>query len=44
VIAGGTSVGTATDRSRRGPDGKRLLDLFLKIGDTVLVEDLSFIE
>jgi acylpyruvate hydrolase len=35
VIAGGTSAGTAADKSRRGPDGKRPLDLFLKIGDTV---------
>ena len=37
VIAGGTSAGTAADQSRRGPDGKRPLDLFLKIGDTVEV-------
>lgn len=37
VIAGGTSAGTAADKSRRGPDGKRPLDLFLKIGDTVAV-------
>ena len=37
VIAGGTSSGTAADKSRRGPDGKRPLDLFLKIGDTVEV-------
>ncbi|MGE5215615.1 MAG: fumarylacetoacetate hydrolase family protein [Chloroflexota bacterium] len=37
VIAGGTSAGTAADKSRRGPDGKRPLDLFLKIGDTVEV-------
>lgn len=35
IIAGGTSAGTAADKSRRGPDGKRPLDLFLKIGDTV---------
>ena len=37
VIAGGTSAGTAADKSRRGADGKRPLDLFLKIGDTVEV-------
>src|SRR5215468_954469 len=37
VIAGGTSAGTAADKSRRGPDGRRPLDLFLKIGDTVAV-------
>jgi len=37
VIAGGTSAGTAADKSRRGPDGKRPLDLFLKIGDGVEV-------
>lgn len=37
VIAGGTSAGTAADKSRRGPDGKRPLDLFLKIGDIVEV-------
>lgn len=35
VIAGGTSVGTAADQTRRGPDGSRPRDLFLKIGDTV---------
>ena len=37
VIAGGTSAGTAADKSRRGADGKRPLDLFLKIGDVVEV-------
>jgi acylpyruvate hydrolase len=37
VIAGGTSAGTAADKSRRGADGKRPLDLFLKIGDSVEV-------
>jgi 2-keto-4-pentenoate hydratase/2-oxohepta-3-ene-1,7-dioic acid hydratase in catechol pathway len=37
VIAGGTSAGTAADKSRRGPDGKRPLDLFLKVGDLVEV-------
>jgi 2-keto-4-pentenoate hydratase/2-oxohepta-3-ene-1,7-dioic acid hydratase in catechol pathway len=37
VIAGGTSAGTAADKSRRSPDGKRPLDLFLKIGDLVEV-------
>src|ERR1051325_8195249 len=40
VIAGGTSAGTAADKSRRGPDGKRPLDLFLKIGDTVEVSSI----
>ncbi len=30
VIAGGTSAGTAADKSRRSPDGKRPLDLFLE--------------
>jgi 2-keto-4-pentenoate hydratase/2-oxohepta-3-ene-1,7-dioic acid hydratase in catechol pathway len=37
VIAGGTSAGTAADKSRRGSDGKRPLDLFLKVGDVVEV-------
>jgi len=37
VIAGGTSAGTAADKSRRAPDGKRPLDLFLKVGDIVEV-------
>ena len=37
VIAGGTSAGTAADKSRRGADGKRPLDLFLKVGDSVEV-------
>jgi 2-keto-4-pentenoate hydratase/2-oxohepta-3-ene-1,7-dioic acid hydratase in catechol pathway len=37
VIAGGTSAGTAADKSRRAADGKRPLDLFLKIGDIVEV-------
>lgn len=37
VIAGGTSAGTAADKSRRSADGKRPLDLFLKIGDVVEV-------
>jgi 2-keto-4-pentenoate hydratase/2-oxohepta-3-ene-1,7-dioic acid hydratase in catechol pathway len=37
VIAGGTSAGTAADKSRRGADGRRPLDLFLKVGDTVEV-------
>ena len=36
VIAGGTSAGTAADQSRRF-EGKRPLDLFLKIGDVVEV-------
>ena len=37
VIAGGTSAGTAADKSRRSAEGKRPLDLFLKVGDTVEV-------
>jgi acylpyruvate hydrolase len=37
VIAGGTSAGTAADKSRRGTDGQRPLDLFLKVGDVVEV-------
>lgn len=41
VIAGGTSAGTAADKSRRAPDGKRPLDLFLKIGDTVEVSSFK---
>jgi 2-keto-4-pentenoate hydratase/2-oxohepta-3-ene-1,7-dioic acid hydratase in catechol pathway len=35
VIAGGTSVGTAADQTKRGPDGSRPRDLFLKVGDSV---------
>jgi len=35
VISGGTNVGTAADQTKRGPDGRKPLDLFLKIGDTV---------
>jgi 2-keto-4-pentenoate hydratase/2-oxohepta-3-ene-1,7-dioic acid hydratase in catechol pathway len=37
VIAGGTSAGTAADKSRRSADGRRPLDLFLKIGDVAEV-------
>lgn len=37
VIAGGTSAGTAADKSRRAADGRRPFDLFLKIGDVVEV-------
>ncbi len=37
VIAGGTSAGTAADKTRRRPDGTRPLDLFLKAGDVVEV-------
>lgn len=37
VIAGGTAAGTAADRSKPGPDGKKPRDLFLKIGDVVEV-------
>jgi 2-keto-4-pentenoate hydratase/2-oxohepta-3-ene-1,7-dioic acid hydratase in catechol pathway len=35
VISGGTSVGTAHDQTKPGPDGKRALDLYLKVGDVV---------
>jgi len=35
VIAGGTSVGTAADQTRRLPDGTRPTDKFLKVGDVV---------
>jgi len=35
VISGGTSEGTAQDKSKRQPDGSRPLDLFLKAGDVV---------
>lgn len=35
VISGGTSSGTAQDSTPRGPDGKRSLDRFLKVGDVV---------
>jgi 2-keto-4-pentenoate hydratase/2-oxohepta-3-ene-1,7-dioic acid hydratase in catechol pathway len=35
VIAGGTSVGTAADQTKRGADGSRPKELFLKVGDAV---------
>ncbi|HTE86888.1 MAG TPA: fumarylacetoacetate hydrolase family protein, partial [Dehalococcoidia bacterium] len=35
VISGGTSAGTAQDSTPRGPDGKRSLERFLKVGDVV---------
>jgi 2-keto-4-pentenoate hydratase/2-oxohepta-3-ene-1,7-dioic acid hydratase in catechol pathway len=35
VISGGTSSGTAADQTKPGPDGKRPLDLYLKVGDVV---------
>jgi len=41
VIAGGTSVGTAADQTKRGPDGSRPRDLFLKVGDVVEVSSPS---
>jgi 2-keto-4-pentenoate hydratase/2-oxohepta-3-ene-1,7-dioic acid hydratase in catechol pathway len=41
VIAGGTSVGTAADQTKRGPDGSRPKDLFLKVGDVVEVSSPS---
>ena len=37
VIAGGTSVGTAADQTKRAADGSRPKDLFLKVGDVVEV-------
>ena len=41
VIAGGTSVGTAADQTRRAADGSRPKDLFLKVGDVVEVSSPS---
>ena len=35
IISGGTAAGTAADRTRRGPDGVRSTELFLKPGDRV---------
>jgi acylpyruvate hydrolase len=35
MISGGTSAGTAADKTKRQPDGTRPKDLFLKVGDTV---------
>jgi 2-keto-4-pentenoate hydratase/2-oxohepta-3-ene-1,7-dioic acid hydratase in catechol pathway len=35
VIAGGTSAGTAADRTRGQPEGARSLDFFLKVNDVV---------
>jgi 2-keto-4-pentenoate hydratase/2-oxohepta-3-ene-1,7-dioic acid hydratase in catechol pathway len=35
VIAGGTSVGTAADQTKRAADGSRPKQLFLKVGDVV---------
>lgn len=37
VISGGTNAGTAADRTPKGPDGTKALDLFLKPGDLVEV-------
>ena len=37
VISGGTNAGTAQDKSKPGPDGRRPLDLFLKVGDVIEV-------
>jgi 2-keto-4-pentenoate hydratase/2-oxohepta-3-ene-1,7-dioic acid hydratase in catechol pathway len=37
VISGGTAAGTAADKTKRTPDGKRPKDLFLKPGDVVEV-------
>jgi len=39
IISGGTAVGTAADQSKPGPDGKKPLDLFLKVGDLVEVSN-----
>jgi acylpyruvate hydrolase len=41
VIAGGTSVGTAADQTKRAPDGSRPMELFLKVGDVVAVSSPS---
>ncbi len=35
MVSGGTAAGTAADRTKRGPDGVRATDLFLKSGDIV---------
>jgi 2-keto-4-pentenoate hydratase/2-oxohepta-3-ene-1,7-dioic acid hydratase in catechol pathway len=35
IISGGTSVGTAHDQTKPGPNGERALDLYLKPGDVV---------
>lgn len=37
VISGGTAAGTAADRTKRGPDGARSPELFLKPGNVVEV-------
>jgi len=37
VISGGTNAGTAADKSKKGPDGTKPRDLFLKRGDVVEV-------
>ena len=37
VISGGTNAGTAADKSKKGPDGVKPLDLFLKPNDVVEV-------
>ena len=41
VISGGTNAGTAADKSKKGPDGAKPLDLFLKPGDVVEVSSPS---
>jgi 2-keto-4-pentenoate hydratase/2-oxohepta-3-ene-1,7-dioic acid hydratase in catechol pathway len=41
VISGGTNAGTAADKSKKGPDGAKPLDLFLKPGDVVEVSSSS---
>lgn len=37
VIAGGTAAGTAADKTQRLTDGTRPKDLFLKVGDEVVI-------
>ena len=41
VIAGGTSVGTAADQTKRAADGSRPKALFLKVGDVVEISSPS---
>ena len=41
VISGGTNAGTAADKSKKGPDGAKPLDLFLKPGDVIEVSSPS---
>ena len=41
IVSGGTAVGTAADKSKPNPDGSKPLDLFLKVGDVVEVENAT---